>query len=203
MSDSGKTDDRRISPAGVSSNLMPGVCVACARAPGRFYRTCPYCGEQIWWPMWRRVLATTLPVWGGLFSVLTVLLADPDWSRLSQALRSASPLTNFLFVGAGGILLLPLSDADLIVNTRVQRIRWQVLSLCAALWGVGSLAVATTALMFGRTIGWPVCVLAGLTYCSALSLPLFYRVSARAALSTVLLIVALVGMRFDVPFFVQ
>mgnify|MGYP005829842649 CR=1 FL=1 len=66
----------------MSGVLKAGVCVSCGRESGRFYRACPYCGERVWQPMWRRAGKLALPLLS-LASVAALLeAARPAWAEI-------------------------------------------------------------------------------------------------------------------------
>ena len=164
----------------MKSVLKSGVCVSCGREPGRFYRTCPYCGEQVWQPRWRRAVQWALVALPPLLLMLLASIAQPDMGRFAQTMRSIHPLLGFLFAAGIGLLLLPPQDSDLVVTSRAESLRWQAGSIFGGwLMGVYAVAVAVC-LNYGHATGATAWLSAGLTMAGAGAAPCFFRIPWRS-----------------------
>jgi hypothetical protein len=175
----------------VKSELTAGECVSCGRESGRYYLTCPYCGEQVWQPRWRRAGQKALLVLPPLLLVLLAVATRPDMSGFAQAMRSVPPALGFLFAAGIGLLLLPPSDSDVVISSRAEGARWQ---LCAILggWLMGFSAAATTVcLSYGRATGTGIWLLATLIAACVIAAPFFFRIPWRSLAAAALLAAAL------------
>lgn len=178
----------------VKSVLTAGVCVSCGRAPGRYYRTCPYCGEQVWQPRGRRAVQTALLVLPPLLLALLAVTTRPDLAGFSQALRSVPPALGFLFAAGVGLLLLPQGDDDLVITSRAQGARWQACAILGG-WLMGLFAAScTVCLSYARETGVSAWLTAGLTVACVVAAPLFFRIPWRSLVATALLAAALARM---------
>jgi len=163
----------------MKSELNSGVCVSCGRAPGRYYRECPYCGERVWQPAWRRAGRIALP------ALCPLLLAAQAWA-LGPALAAPVRLgSGFLLAAGAGLALLPCDDADVVASSRRELARWQAEALG------GSLLMALCAL--GGAAGLRGGAAAPAAWAAALALgacaaavPALFRVPRRAAVAAAL-----------------
>ena len=175
----------------VKSVLTAGVCVSCGRESGRYYLTCPYCGEQVWQPRWRRAGQKALLVLPPLLVTLLAVAARPDMNGFAQAMRAVPPALGFLFAAGTGLLLLPPPDSAVVISSRAEGLRWQ---LCAILGGwlmVLSAATATVCLNYGRTTGTGTWLLVILIAACVIAAPFFFRIPWRSLAAAALLSAAL------------
>jgi hypothetical protein len=175
----------------VKSVLTAGVCVSCGRESGRFYRTCPYCGEQVWQPRGQRVGQVALLVLPPALLALLGVATRPDLSAFAQAARAVHPALGFLFAAGLGLLLLPPPDSDLIIASRSEGLRWQVGAILGG-WLMG-LAAAACAICLnnGRAAGAGAWLLAALTAACVVAAPCFFRIPWRSLVASALLAAAL------------
>ena len=175
----------------MKSVLKSGVCVSCGRESGRHYRTCPYCGEQVWQPRWRRACQAALLASPPLLVAFLFFLTHPDMGELAQTLRSVHPALGFLFAAGTGLLLMPSSDSDLVITSRAEGIRWQVSAILGG-WLMGlSAAACAVCLSYGRETGAAAWLTAGLTVACVVAAPLVFRIPWRSLVAAALLAAAL------------
>lgn len=175
----------------MKSVLTAGVCVSCGRASGRYYLTCPYCGEQVWQPRWRRTGQSALLVLPPLLLALLATTTRPDMSGFAQAMRSVPPALGFLFAAGIGLLLMPPPDSDVVISSRAEGFRWQ---LCAILggWLMGLYTAAgTVCLSYGRETGTCAWLTVSLAAACVVAAPLFFRIPWRSLAAAALLAAAL------------
>ena len=162
------------------SVLKTGVCVSCGRQPGRTYRTCPYCGEQVWQPLrlraGRGALVTLVP----LAAASLAFLSRPDWLAAVRAMRATPPWTGFLFAAGLGLLLLPCADDDRVVSSRAELLRWQAAAVGGAALSGLSAACAAVSLRFGNGAGMAGWALAAVVFVGVAGAPCFFRIPWRA-----------------------
>jgi hypothetical protein len=160
----------------MNSVLKAGVCVSCGRESGRVYRTCPYCGESVWQPAWRRACRAALVALPPALLAALVWAARPELTALVQ-MRAWG---GFLFAAGVGLALLPCRDDDLVVSSRRELRLWQAQAVAGgALMGLCA-AAAAAGLKHGQTAGaaaWLAAVALGACVCAA---PAFYRIPWRA-----------------------
>ena len=175
----------------MKSLLIPGVCVSCGRASGRYYRSCPYCGEEVWQPRWRRA------VQGGLLALPPVLLAllaaltRPDLDGCAQAARAVHPALGFLFAAGTGLLLLPPPDSDVVITSRAEGVRWQARALLGG-WLMGLFAAAcVVCLTCARETGVAAGAAASMLAACVVAAPFFFRIPIRSLVAAALLAAAL------------
>jgi len=175
----------------VKSVLKTGVCVSCGRESGRYYRVCPYCGEQVWQPRWRRAVCAALLALPPLLIATLAVLARPDWAALAQAARRVPPTLGFLFAVGVGLLLTPQADDDLVASSRAELVRWQAVAVGGALLCGGYAAITAVCLCFGRAAG----VIAWLTGCviaaCVIAAPFLFRIPWRALAASALIAAAI------------
>jgi len=171
----------------MKSVLSAGVCVSCGRLSGRFYRTCPYCGEEVWQPAWRRAVCGALLVLPPLLSVALACGSRPDWAALAQAGQTASPSRGFLFAAGVGLLLVPAPDDDLIVSSQPEQVRWQAVAVGGALLCGGGAAWVAACLTFGRTAGAAAWLSAIMLAACVAAAPFFFRIPWRALAASALI----------------
>lgn len=171
--------------------MKAGVCVSCGRACGRFYRSCPYCGEQVWQPIWRRVIGVELLALPPLLVGTLALLTRPDWAAFGRAAHSCGPVAGFLFAGGVGLLALPCADDDLVVSSRKELVRWQVIAVGGSLLCGVFAALAAVCLFFGRQTGSGAWLLGSVVWLSVAAAPYVYRVPWRAVIASALIVAAI------------
>ncbi len=170
----------------MKSVLTAGVCVSCGRKSGRYYRTCPYCGEEVWQLAWRRAVCGTLLAVPPFLAVALMILSRPDGLALAQAARTVSPTLGFLFAAGVGLLLTPLGDDDLVVSSQAELVRWQAVAVGGALLCGCYAAVAAGCLCFGRAVGVAAWLSAVALAACVLAAPFFFRVPWRALVAAAL-----------------
>jgi len=171
----------------MKSELKSGVCVSCGRKAGRFYRTCPYCGERVWQPVWRRIACLKLLVISPLLVFALLWLAHADWSALARAVRAGHAWAAFLFAAGAGLLVLPMPDDDRVVSSQAELVRWQAVAVGGSLFCGALSLLAAVSLRFGRTSGAGVWALAIVVWISVAVAPLFFRIPWRAVAASALL----------------
>ena len=175
----------------MNSILKAGVCVSCGRGSGSYYRTCPYCGEQVWQPRWRRVGQAGLLALSPLLLALLAGTARPDMAEFARAMRAVHPALGFLFAAGIGLLLLPPPDHDLVISSRAEGLRWHLCALLGGwLMGTGA-AVCAVCLTYGRAVGAGVWLTAGVAVLCVAAAPFFFRIPRRSLLAAALLAAAL------------
>jgi len=115
------------------ADLKDGVCVSCGRQSVPLYRLCPYCGEQIWHPVWRRILTLYAVLLLPIFLIASCAIDKTAWSALSNSWQSMSYQCRVLIVLATGVLLLPHENKHLIFTSSRQRVLWLLNGLAASL----------------------------------------------------------------------
>jgi hypothetical protein len=147
---------------------------------GRYAWTCPYCGERVWRSKPWRAGAVSTAVLPLAAAAGLVGWARPDvWAGLRTvagfAAWAAVPFACGIALG-----VWPLEDADCVLSSRGDRVRWQAL---AVIGGGACLVVAlasVAALRFGRPVGPAGWLLAGVAGLGVGVAPLFFRISWRA-----------------------
>ena len=175
----------------MKSLLIPGVCVSCGRESGRYYRSCPYCGEEVWQPRWRRAGQGCVLALPPLLLALLAALTRPDLDGFAQAARSVHPALGFLFAAGIGLLLLPPPDHDIVISSRAEGVRWQARALLGG-WLMGlSAAACVVCLAYARASGAAAWLAAGTTALCIVAAPFFFRIPIRSLVATALLAAAL------------
>jgi len=183
----------------MKSVLKAGVCVSCGRGSGRYYRHCPYCGEGVWQPLWRRAARAALLTAPPLLTGTVVLLARPDWGSAVQTLRSAHPAIGFLFAAGLGLLLLPQADNDLVVSSHAERVRWQALAVGGTVLCGTYAAITAVCLCFGQTVAIGAWLPGSAVIACVAAAPFFFRIPWRALAAAAMLVAAIaLGKRFAV-----
>jgi len=96
-----------------------GECVSCGRCPGRSYRQCPYCGEQVWHPLWYRLGKGVVVFLPPLLSALLILpVCGPEWRSSLRALCQLHAVSGFMVATGVGVLILPPAMDGVIVSSR-------------------------------------------------------------------------------------
>jgi len=175
------------------------VCVSCGREPGLHYWHCPYCGEGVWQPLWRRVARAALLTVPPLLTGTMILLTRPDWRSAVQALRSAHPAIGFLFAAGVGLSLLPQADSDLVVSSHAERVRWQALAVGGTVLCGTYAAVTAACLCFGQAAATGAWLPGSAVIACVAAAPLFFRIPWRAPAAAAMLAAAIaLGKRFAV-----
>ena len=175
----------------MKSVLIAGVCVSCGRESGRHYCVCPYCGEQVWQPVWRRGVCVLLLVLPPLLIVTLVILARPDWVALAQVARRVPSALGFLFAVGVGLLLTPQPDDDLVVSSRAELVRWQAVAVGGALLCGGYAAITAVCLFCGRITGVGIWLLGCLIGACVIAAPFYFRIPWRALVASALIVAAI------------
>lgn len=114
-------------------DLKDGFCVSCGLESGARYHTCPFCGERVWHPLWRRCLhwyiTLILPL-GALFFPLLNYRFAVDAIR---AYAAGSWQLQLLITISAGLLFYPYENRNLILPSSHWRIRWLLNSLFASM----------------------------------------------------------------------
>ena len=173
----------------MKSELKGGVCVSCGRASGKYYRTCPYCGERVWQPGWRRAVC------GLLIALPPLLAAALAWgarAALADGVRVLGELSltaGFLLAVGTGLLLVPCDDGDLVVSSRAELTRWQARAVCgSALCGLYAVAGAVSVASGPRGTGMWLAA-AALAGCVGAA-PVFFRFPWRATVASAMIAAA-------------
>jgi hypothetical protein len=175
----------------MKSLLIPGVCVSCGRESGRYYSSCPYCGEEVWQPRWRRAGQGALLALPPLLLALLATLTRPDLGGFAQAARSVHPALGFFFAAGIGLLLLPPPDHDIVISSRAEGFRWQARALLGG-WLMGlSAAACVVCLTCGRATGVAAGAVACMIAACVVAAPFFFRIPLRSLVATALLAAAL------------
>lgn len=173
----------------MKSELKGGVCVSCGRASGKHYRVCPYCGERVWQPAWRRAAC------GLLLALPPLLVAALAWGARAgiadgvRALGGLSTVSAFLLAVGAGLLLTPCADDDLTVSSPRELARWQAQAVCgSALCGLYALT-GTVSVASGP--GWAGTWLAAAMLATCVGIgPLFFRIPWRAPVASAMIAAA-------------
>ena len=174
----------------MKSGLTAGECVSCGRRNRRHDRTCPYCGESVWRPLWWRVVSGAVLALIPLLVLALSELTRPDLAAFSRFAGNVPSLTGFLFAFGVGVLFLPADDHDLVVTSLASLRHRQAEALLGG-WLAGiSAATCLVCLLFGEGGGWLAWLaVAGVSAC-VVALPFFYRVPWRALAAVMLLVAA-------------
>jgi len=173
------------------SALKDGVCVSCGRESGRHYWHCPYCGEEVWHPLWRRGACVALLSLPPLLALLLVAVTQPDLRNIAQSLWTAPPAMGYLFAAGIGLLLLPPSDNGLVVNSRAEQVRWVALAAGGGVLCGCYAALAALCLCFGRTPGAVAGVLGCAVFACVAAAPVFFRIPWRTAVASAMIAAAI------------
>lgn len=176
----------------MKSILKCGVCVSCGRKSGKYYRTCPYCGERVWQPRWRRAVCGLLVA---LPPLLAAALAWGSRAALADGARALGELplaAGFLLAAGTGLLLVPCADDDLVVSSRAELARWQATAVCGSvLCGLHAMAAAVCVACGPRGAGaW--LAAAALAACVGAA-PVFFRIPWRAVVASAMIAAAVLG----------
>lgn len=114
-------------------DLKDGYCVSCGRESGVLYRSCPYCGEQVWHPLWRRVIRGYTFFILPLLLATTALLNHASWSCLWQICRNGAWLWQGVLGISTGLLLMPRHDKQLMLTSSKEHGLWLLNSLAASI----------------------------------------------------------------------
>ena len=169
--------------------LKGGVCVSCGRGSGRDYHICPYCGEWVWQPAWRRAARGLLLALPPLLAAALAWRARAGFADGARALSELSLPSAFLLAAGVGLLLVPCADDDLTVSTRAELARWQAQAVGGGtLCGLYALAGAVAVAGGPRGAGvW--LAAAGLAACVGVA-PLFFRIPWRAPVASAMIAAA-------------
>ena len=175
----------------MKSELNIGVCVSCGREPGRTYRVCPYCGEQVWQPLWQRAGRAVLLAAVPLTAVGLAFWARPDWGALVRLAQTAPIWSELLFAAGLGLLLLPYADDDRVVSSRAELVRWQALAVGGALLSGLVAFFAAVSLRFGREVGVAAWALAAVAFAGVACAPGFFLSPWRAVVASGMIVAAI------------
>jgi hypothetical protein len=158
-----------------TSALRSGVCVSCGRASGPKYRACPYCGERVWLPAWRRAGRLALLA---VPPALVAGLARWAWTERT-AVADLGAWGGFLLAAGAWLALLPCRDDDLVVSSRRELRLWQAQAAAGGVcMGLGAAVAAAAVKGAVADAGvWALALLLGACVCAA---PALYRIPWRA-----------------------
>ncbi|MDA3923675.1 MAG: hypothetical protein PF904_03135 [Kiritimatiellae bacterium] len=114
-------------------NLKDGFCVSCDRESGVLYHTCPYCGESVWHPLWRRAIRGYLSYLLPLLLLTTLAMYRSGFGSLLKSCRDGAPLLQCAVIISASLLLTPRSDKTLILASRRDHLLWLLNSFTASL----------------------------------------------------------------------
>lgn len=113
-------------------NLKDGYCVSCGRESGVLYRSCPYCGELVWHPLWRRVVRGYVLVILPLLLAAMVLTNAASWSSLWVLGLNGTRLWQGVLGVSAGLLLMPCDGKRLILTSSREHAWWLFNSFAAS-----------------------------------------------------------------------
>lgn len=175
----------------MKSVLKAGVCVSCGRESGCYYRTCPYCGEQVWQPRWRRAVQVALLVLPPLLLTLFAVTSRPDMGGFARAMHAVHPAAGYLFAAGIGLLLLPSPDSDRVITSRAEGLRWQICAILGG-WLMGLYAATcVVCVAYGNVTGISVWLTPCATAACIAAAPLFFRIPWRSVGAVALIALAL------------
>ncbi|MDD2600673.1 MAG: hypothetical protein PHO37_15875 [Kiritimatiellae bacterium] len=116
----------------VKINLKDGHCVSCGRESGVLYRSCPYCGERVWHPLWRRVVRGYTLFMLPLLLTTAALINPASWSALWELCCNGALLWQGVLGVSLGLLLMPRHDKRLILTSSKEHLLWLLNSLAAS-----------------------------------------------------------------------
>ena len=151
---------------------------------------------MVWHPLWWRAGRWCVLFLPPVLLARLVFLTHPDWTAFARMTRTISPVFGYLFAVGIGLLLLPVPDGDLVVSSRSELCRWQILSIAGG-WLMGAYAIACAfCLGYGLKMGLGVWFLAaGVSLC-VITMPLFFRIPWRSLIAVALVVaVILLGVR--------
>jgi len=170
-----------------------GACVSCGRRSGPYARVCPYCGEQVWQPLWRRTGQWCVLLLPPLLLACLAGLAHPDWTALAGLAWGEHPACGFLFAAGTGLLLLPVADGDLVASSRSELRRWQAGAVLGG-WVMGACAATgAAALSYGTATGAATWLLAAGAGLCVTAMPFFFRIPWRSLAAAALLAAAFIA----------
>lgn len=175
----------------MNSVLKDGACVSCGREPGLHYLRCPYCGEEVWHPLWRRAARVALLVAAPVLAMFLAVMTRPDWHEALQRLRTARPANGLLFAAGVGLLLLPDSGDTLVVSSRLELLRWRALAVGGSVLCGCYAALSALCLCFGRTAGTGNAALGCAVFSCVAAAPFFFRIPWRALTAAAMLVAAI------------
>lgn len=157
-----------------------GVCISCGRRAGLYERACPYCGETVWLPLWRRIGRRVVPSGMAIVSMLAV--ASAGATHIADAGRriSQNPVSAFLLAAGIGLCGLPSElENERIVRSRRSALNGQVraFSLSCLTGGTVSLCTLLAVETQGRSSALLVCAL--LSVIGGAFMPFLFRVPLR------------------------
>ena len=125
-----------------------------------------------------------------------VYATHPDWMAFTRMARTIHPVLGYLFAAGIGLLLLPVSDSDLVASSQSELCRWQLGSITCG-WLMGSYAVACAfCLGYGLGLGIGVWFLATALSLCIMTMPLFFHIPWRSLVAVALLVtVIFLGIR--------
>ncbi len=113
-------------------DLKDGFCVSCDRESGVLYQCCPYCGERVWHPLWRRVIRVYILLILPLILAAAVLINSASLKPLWEAGRKGTWVWQSLIGLSAALLLMPRCDRTLILTSSKGHAMWLLNSLAAS-----------------------------------------------------------------------
>ncbi len=148
------------------------------------YRLCPYCGEAVWRPVWRRVSCAACLVLPPVLAGVLAWTARPAWAGFARL----GPWAGFLLACGVAWAAAPCGDADRIATSRRELRGWQAEAVCGSvLMGVFA-AWASASLRAARSPGWAAWAAAALLGFCVLAAPFLFRIPRRAWAAAALIV---------------
>lgn len=113
-------------------DLKDGFCVSCGRESGAVYRSCPFCDELVWHPLWRRLLRWYMTMLLPAGVLILLALDNSSVVNVLKAYLDTGWYLQILIAISAGVLLLPYENRSLILPSERSRILWLLNSLAAS-----------------------------------------------------------------------
>ena len=175
-------------------NLKDGYCVSCGRESGVLYRSCPYCGERVWHPLWRRLAKGYTLFILPLLLAITALVNPASWSSFWELCCNGVWLWQGVLGVSIGLLLMPRDDKRLILTSSKEHLLWLLNSLAASVLLLLCAVVSTRPLRSNVSLDAADWLLVATCWSSALLIPLalnsgWWRVILAALIVLALLLI--------------
>ena len=153
-------------------DLKDGFCVSCDRESGVLYQSCPYCGESVWHPLWRRLIRGYTLFVLPLALLAAIMLNLSRFKPLWELCAGGSWIGQSVIVISMGLLLLPLRDKKLILTSSRGHVMWLLNSLAASVLLLLCALTAVLVLRFTVIPGGVIWLCAAIALSGALLIPL-------------------------------